>query len=222
MYCVDLICALRDMLVIKTAGGKKELLSAPEDEAEKLKSCADGFSVSRILALSDAVLAEKDRLSRSGGKKLDFEILLFKLCNPETVSDLSALEERIGRIEKRLEGAPAPAPAPKKLAVKPAAEKPAAAPAAPAGGTPPFWAELLQKADPALASTLKLCRARLEGTRLVIEGNELCRKMLSMQLPRKNLETALAAVSDTRYEIVLREKDERDAFSTIENFKFVD
>ncbi len=230
LVCEELLSAVRDMLIIKTVEKYDGLVSAPEKEAQELAKIAADFTVPRLLSLADTLLGEKERLARNGGRQLDFELLLFRACSPETKNDFAALEERICALERAaVNPAPVSSPAPKGAEPKkaePAPAKPTPPPPAKAAasGTPPFWAELLSKVDGSLAGPLRMCKAELENDRLVIYCNDFARGFLALDLPQKTLAHAIKLVSGRDYEVILRDKNKKadDPFSQIDGFKIYD
>ncbi len=228
LACEELLSAIRDMLVIKTVTKYEGFLTAPAEEAKALARCAENFTVSRLLSLSDILLTEREKLARGGGRQLDFELVLFRLCSPEARGDYSALEERVAALERgAVTAAPSPSPAPKKAEPKPApapepkkAEPPKPTAKAP---SPSFWAEVIAKCEPSLAATLRGSKAEINGTRLTVYTTGFYRTFLENELPKKTIAHIAAGITGVTYEVVIADLVKKDdPFSQVEGFKIYD
>ncbi len=149
----ELACLARDLLVMKTAGNAGlPLLSgvAADEEVQTLAQTLGTGELVRMMNLLQTTLAG---FTRSESRRMDGELCLIQLCQPELSLDAQALNARLTRIEEQIKtgdlpqarraeekARPAPQPAPQTPA--PPKEQPPAAPP-PAEETPPeFWAEL--------------------------------------------------------------------------------
>lgn len=235
LACEELLSCVRDMLIIKSVDRYESLLTCPPSEVPMLVKQADNFSNSRLLALADTLLAEKEKLGRGGGRQIDFELLLFRLCSPETQGEFAALEERVRSIEKLLANgvptpakAPASAPAPKPAKPAPTrvaeAPKHTAAPVKEDAKAPSFWAELVKKSEPSLSVLLNSCKGEIVGEKLIIYAPKSRVTLLKMEFSMRSLKHTLSLVASDVREVEIREKAEAaiDPFSQIEGFKIID
>ena len=150
----ELICLARDLLVLKTApGAGLTMLSGVTQEQVALalaKEISDG-ELMRMMNLLQQTLAG---FVRSSSRRLDAELCVLNLCQPELSLDAKAMNARLTRLEEQLRtgvvvAAPAvetPAPAPEVTECveqttqpSPAADEPEAEPEpVPVG----FWTDL--------------------------------------------------------------------------------
>ena len=114
----ELACLARDLLVLKTAGksGIPMLSGVVEDqEALALTKQLSSGELLRMIGLLQTTLAG---FTRSASRRMDAELCILELCQPELSLDAKALNARITRLEEQLRSgqiriaAPAPAEAP--------------------------------------------------------------------------------------------------------------
>ena len=156
----ELVCLTRDLMILKTAGNSGiTMLSgvSSEREAGELAKRFSGGELVRIMAQIQQTLVT---FSRSASRRVDAELCILSLCQPELTLDAQSLNARLTRLEEQLKNgsfvaaaaAPVAAPAPKQMPVDeepderppmpgdedapPVAEE--ALPAAPLG----FWTDL--------------------------------------------------------------------------------
>ena len=161
----ELACLTRDLLVIKTAPGTGiTMLSgvATDDEVAALK---DRFSSGELVRMMTLLQETMTGFTRASSRRLDAELCILNLCQPELSLDAESLNARLTRLEDQLktgkfvvnapakqEKAPVPEdldderpPMPGDEDVPPGEDAPAAPaktapqPQAPAG----FWTELM-------------------------------------------------------------------------------
>ena len=98
----ELVCLTRDLLVLKTAGGAGiPMLSgvASDKEAQNLtKAFSDGELV-RMMNVIQQTLAG---FTRSSSRRMDAELCLLELCQPQLSLDANALNARLSRLEEKL------------------------------------------------------------------------------------------------------------------------
>ena len=114
----ELACLTRDLLVIKTAGnGGITMLSGVASDREVLdltKQLSSGELV-RIMNLLQTTLQS---FTRSASRRMDAELCLLEMCQPELSLDVKAMNARITRIEEQLKTGAFVAAAPQKQAKK--------------------------------------------------------------------------------------------------------
>jgi DNA polymerase III subunit gamma/tau len=104
----------RNLLLVKTAPGQRDLVDVPDDAYETLRIQAERFTpgeLSRVLAL---LLAAQNDMRWTTSPRLSLELALVRSTMPETDADPSALVTRLERLERlaNLEpGAVVPTPA---------------------------------------------------------------------------------------------------------------
>lgn len=122
---LDEMAALcRDLLMLKTApkSGLTMLTGVCSDrEALELK---ERFSASELLRMTALIQQTAQGFARSASPRIDTELCIMQLCQPQLSSDAAALSARIGRLEQQLaSGVIAAAPAQKPAAAAPAADE---------------------------------------------------------------------------------------------------
>ena len=98
----ELICLCRDLLILKTApNAGLSMLSGVADEKEATnlaKTISDGELVRMIGLLQQTLLG----FTRSASRRVDTELCLVNLCQPELSLDAKALNARLTRLEEQL------------------------------------------------------------------------------------------------------------------------
>ena len=98
----ELICLARDLLVLKTApDAGLSMLSGVADEQEAMalaRAISDG-ELMRIMNLLQQTLAG---FLRSSSRRMDVELCLLNLCQPELSLDAKALNARLTRLEEQI------------------------------------------------------------------------------------------------------------------------
>lgn len=112
----EMACLARDILVLKTAPGIGiTMLSgvASDQEVRELTAKLTSGELVRMMGLIQQTLAG---FTRSASRRMDAELCLMELCQPELSLDAKALNARLTRIEDQLRTgefvAPAPSAAP--------------------------------------------------------------------------------------------------------------
>ena len=150
----ELACLTRDLMVLKTAGNSGiTMLSgvATDREAGELARRFSGGELIRMMELLQQTMAG---FARSGSRRMDAELCLISLCQPELSLDSESLNARLTRLEEQIKNGSfvATAPAPQPVAPMVEEERPPlpdnrdAPPAAdepPTDNTPVgFWTDL--------------------------------------------------------------------------------
>ena len=143
----ELASLQRDLLLTAVApSGGKALLSGSYDAAE-LQSLSESFTAAGLVAGIERVQSALNDM-RTGQARTVCELCLISLCEPETGDSLSALRQRIDRLERLLrQGLPAD-PAARTAPAPPAAPAPEAKAALPSPPEPEQKRELNRTAAP--------------------------------------------------------------------------
>lgn len=132
-FLTDLLERLRDLLLVQTVPDAVDsgLVSAPDDQAERMRAQADSFGRADLVRL--AHVADEGILAMRGTTptRLQLELVCSRLLLPGADSGVADLHARVDRMERQLQrgvpgsAAPAPTPSgaalPTPLAVPPAA-----------------------------------------------------------------------------------------------------
>ncbi|MBQ3215875.1 MAG: DNA polymerase III subunit gamma/tau [Oscillospiraceae bacterium] len=114
----ELACLVRDLMVLKTAGNSGvAMLSgvATDREATELAQRLSSGELIRMMGLLQQTIAG---FARSGSRRMDAELCLLTLCQPELSMDPESLNARLTRLEEQIKSGsfaaamPASRPAP--------------------------------------------------------------------------------------------------------------
>ncbi len=111
----EMACLTRDLLVMKTAGGAGiTMLSgvASDQEVLELTKALSSGELVRMMNLLQATLAG---FTRSASRRMDAELCILELCQPELRLDAKALNARLTRLEEQLKSGSFVAAAPKQV-----------------------------------------------------------------------------------------------------------
>ena len=98
----ELACLTRDLLILKTApGAGVSMLSgvAPDAETGKL---ANQFSTGELVRIMEQLEQTMSGFTRSASRRMDAELCLISLCQPELQVDASSLNARLTRLEDQI------------------------------------------------------------------------------------------------------------------------
>ena len=98
----ELACLIRDILVMKTAPNSGiTMLSgvASDQEVKELCSRLSGGELVRMMNLIQKTLSE---FTRSASRRMDAELCILNLCQPELSLDAKSLNARLTRLEEQL------------------------------------------------------------------------------------------------------------------------
>ena len=154
----EMACLTRDLLILKTApNAGMTLLSGVADDAEA-SQLKDAFSNGELIRMMEKLEGTLSAFTRSASRRMDAELCIITLCQPELQLDEASLNARLTRLEEQVKSgsftvavqsaAPAETPKPKKEAPAPKQEEvPVEAPQpveAPAADAPVgFWTDLV-------------------------------------------------------------------------------
>jgi len=116
----EMACLTRDLLVLKTAGGAGiTMLSgvATDKEALELTKALSSGELVRMMNLLQQTLSG---FTRSASRRMDAELCILEMCQPELSLDAKGLNARLTRLEEQLKSGAFVAAAPQKK-VTPAA-----------------------------------------------------------------------------------------------------
>ncbi len=176
----ELACLTRDFMVMQSA--PKEaigMLSGVAAENE-VKALADRFTSGELVRMLERIQTTAAGFVRSASRRLDAELCIISLCQPELQLDAESLNARLTRLEDQIKSgrvavAPAPAPAAKKEPQQPKAspvvetisQEPVSE--APAG----FWTEICMQVRKELKPPVSGFFAPNGPVQGVLKGNVL-------------------------------------------------
>ena len=114
----EMACLARDLLVIKTAGnGGITMLSGVASDKEVLELTKQ-LSSGELVRMMNLIQATMQGFTRSASRRMDAELCILELCQPELSMDAKAINARITRIEEQLRSGAFVASAPQKKTKK--------------------------------------------------------------------------------------------------------
>ena len=97
----ELACLTRDLLVLKTAGNAGiTMLSGVASDQETL-TLGKAFGSGELVRMMERIQQTVAAFTRSSGRRMDAELCLVELCQPELNTDVSALNARLTRLEEQ-------------------------------------------------------------------------------------------------------------------------
>ena len=123
----ELACLVRDLLILKTApdAGISMLSGVASDK--EAQTLAKAISSGELIRMMQLLQQTMDGFSRSANRRLDAELCILSLCQPQLQPDLQSLNARLTRLEEQIETG---------------AYVPASQPAPPSATAEPEWEEL--------------------------------------------------------------------------------
>ncbi len=98
----EMACLTRDLLILKTAPKSGlTLLSGVADDADAMK-LTNAFSGGELLRMMEKLEQTLSSFTRSASRRLDAELCIISLCQPELQLDATALNARITRLEEQI------------------------------------------------------------------------------------------------------------------------
>ena len=98
----EMTCLARDLLVMKTAGNAGiTMLSGVASDSEVLE-LTKALSSGELVRMMNLIQTTMQGFTRSASRRLDAELCILELCQPELSMDPKAINARITRIEEQL------------------------------------------------------------------------------------------------------------------------
>ena len=110
----EMACLTRDLLVMKTAGGAGiTMLSGVASDKEVLE-LTKALSSGELVRMMNLIQQTLSGFTRSASRRMDAELCIVELCQPELKLDAQALNARLTRLEEQLKSGAFVAAAPQK------------------------------------------------------------------------------------------------------------
>ncbi len=236
----ELVALSRDLLVLKTAPktGKSLLTGVCTDQ--EYKTLYPLLTGAELLRITSMLQQTASGFNRSANRRIDTELCLLQLCDPQLNLDAQALSARISKLEQQLasgklvvEAAPEPekeetalqAPAPKKTEPEPFAMPELQLEELPVGFWPDVVAAVSTQLDPAEASLFStksdaVLRPLLkDGVLLLCADSEFVKQRIDNSRIRQIVTAAAEARLKTRIRVKVvcspREDDSGDHFAAL-------
>ena len=118
----EMACLTRDLLVLKTAGNAGiTMLSGVASDKEALE-LTKALSSAELVRMMERIQQTLSGFTRSASRRMDAELCLVELCQPELSLDAKAINARLTRLEEQVKSG-AFVPAPSARGAKPPAEE---------------------------------------------------------------------------------------------------
>ncbi len=119
----EMACLTRDLLVMKTAGGAGiTMLSGVASDKEVLE-LTKAISSAELVRMMNLIQTTLSGFTRSASRRMDAELCILELCQPELSLDVKAMNARLTRLEEQIKsGSFVVAAAPKKKVAQPSQE----------------------------------------------------------------------------------------------------
>ncbi len=108
----ELACLTRDLLILKTApqAGLTMLSGVAEDS--EVSQLAKVFSDGELLRMMRLIETTLSGFTRSASRRLDAELCIMSMCQPELQLDAESLNARLTKLEEQVKSGDIPAPKP--------------------------------------------------------------------------------------------------------------
>ena len=122
----ELACLTRDLMVIKTAGNAGITMLSGVSSDKEAGELAKRFSGGELVRMMNELQQTLASFTRSASRRMDAELCLLTLCQPELSLDAESLNARLTRLEEQIKSGSfvtaTPAPAPAVTASEPSVE----------------------------------------------------------------------------------------------------
>ena len=98
----ELACLTRDFLILKTAPGEGLSMLSGVASDDEVKTLAAKFSVGELARMMEIIQRTAAGFTRSTSRRMDAELCVVSLCQPELSLDADALNSRITRLEEMI------------------------------------------------------------------------------------------------------------------------
>ena len=98
----ELCCLTRDLMVLKTAGSSGLTMLSGVAADEDAKALASRFSDGELMRIMTCLQQTVSGFTRSASRRMDAELCILTLCQPELSLDAQSLNARISRIEEKI------------------------------------------------------------------------------------------------------------------------
>ncbi len=98
----ELACLTRDLLVMKTAPGAGITMLSGVASEQEVSQLLKSFSSGELVRAMGLIQDTADSFSRSASRRMDAELCIVNLCQPELQLDTESLNARLTRLEEQL------------------------------------------------------------------------------------------------------------------------
>ena len=98
----ELACLTRDMMVLKTAGNAGITMLSGVSTDREAGELARRFSSGELVRMMNQIQQTLSSFTRSASRRMDAELCLLSLCQPELSLDAESLNARLSRLEEQI------------------------------------------------------------------------------------------------------------------------
>ena len=98
----ELACLTRDLLVLKTAPGAGITMLSGVASDQEAVALSDRFSSGELVRMMTVIQETMAGFTRSASRRMDAELCIMNLCQPELSLDAESLNARLTRLEEQL------------------------------------------------------------------------------------------------------------------------
>jgi len=98
----ELACLTRDLMILKTAPNEGITMLSGVASDEEVKKLTGRFSGGELVRMMNLLAETKAAFTRSASRRMEAELCVVNLCQPELSLDADALNSRLTRLEERL------------------------------------------------------------------------------------------------------------------------
>ena len=106
----ELACLIRDLLVLQTAPKEGISLLSGVASDRDVKDLAQRFGPGELVRMMNTVQTTLASFTRSASRRVDTELCILNLCQPELALDAESLNARLSRVEQQLKNGDFTAP----------------------------------------------------------------------------------------------------------------
>ena len=99
----ELACLARDFMVLKTAPTEGVSLLSGVASDQETQELAKRFSVGELVRMMNLIQSTMAGFTRSASRRMDAELCVVNLCQPELDTDMQSLIARLTRLEERIQ-----------------------------------------------------------------------------------------------------------------------
>ena len=98
----ELACLTRDLMVLKTAPAEGISLLSGVASDRDVKALAERFSSGELVRMMNIIQSTLAGFTRSASRRMDTELCILNLCQPELKLDTASVNARLTRVEEQL------------------------------------------------------------------------------------------------------------------------
>ena len=118
----EMACLCRDLMVMKTAPGVGITMLSGVASDKEIQELTKALSSAELMRMMNLIQTTLSGFTRSASRRMDAELCLLEMCQPELNLDAKALNARLSRLEEQIKAGSFVAAKPAKAAAAPVQE----------------------------------------------------------------------------------------------------